>query len=339
MISALFPDNEENPSATSDASCSGECSGSSTNHDNNSSFSAAMIFAMFPDNEESPPATSDASCSGECSGSSTDHEVPLDWEEMIVDDCLPEVHRDDQTSAPCDVNTVQQRSSENAAPQQCAGIIMREGEAVVSAPKKYRGVVYNINTCNWEAHVWDPSKVQKQDAASRKSKRVKAGVQIYLGQYHTCEEAGAVHDKAAIKMGLTHLTNLGSYSGPSYSLNFPVEAYEAEVLEHQDWSVRDYLWKLRKGGLGFSRGASGMKGVSWKKKLNKFEARYSSKDGGVKREFHLGLFEDAETAGRHYDLALLSFKGEDAITTNLRPSLYSDSEVEEYRRQLLERTH
>ena len=219
---------------------------------------------------------------------------------------------------------------------------MREEVAVVSAPKKYRGVVYNINSRKWEAHVWDPSRVQKQDAASRgSSKRVKAGVQIYLGQYHTCEEAGAVHDKAAIKLGLTHdnkcITNLGSsYSRPSYPLNFPVEAYEVEVLEHQDWSVRDYLWKLRKGGLGFSRGTSGMKGVSRRKKLNKFEARYSSKDGGVKREFHLGVFDDAEMAARHYDLALLSFKGEDAIT-NLRPSLYSDLEVQEYRRHLLER--
>ena len=259
----------------------------------------------------------------------------------MADDCLPGVHREHQRSAPCTINAVQQRSSENA-PQQCAGIIMREEVAIVSAPKKYRGVVYNINTRNWEAHVWDPSKVQKRDAASRGSKRVKAGVQIYLGQYHTCEEAGAVHDKAAIKLGLTHdnkFANLGSYSRPAYPLNFPVEAYEVEVLEHQDWSVRDYLWKLRKGGLGFSRGTSGMKGVSWKKTLNKFEARYSSKDSGVKREFHLGLFEDAEMAARHYDLALLCFKGEDAITTNLRPSLYSDLEVKEYRRHLLERTN
>ena len=307
-----------------------------------------MISAISPDNEEKASATSDASCSGECSGSSTNtHEVPLDWEEMMmVDCCLPEVHREHQRStAPCDVNTVHQYSSENAAPQQCAGIMMREEVAVdVSAPKKYRGVVYNINSRKWEAHVWDPSRVQKQDAASRgSSKRVKAGVQIYLGQYHTCEEAGAVHDKAAIKLGLTHdnkcITNLGSsYSRPSYPLNFPVEAYEVEVLEHQDWSVRDYLWKLRKGGLGFSRGTSGMKGVSRRKKLNKFEARYSSKDGGVKREFHLGLFDDAEMAARHYDLALLSFKGEDAIT-NLRPSLYSDLEVKEYRRHLLERSN
>jgi hypothetical protein len=218
---------------------------------------------------------------------------------------------------------------------------MREEVAVdVSAPKKYRGVVYNINSRYWEAHVWDPSKVVLPKQASRGSKRVKAGVQIYLGQYHTCEEAGAVHDKAAIKLGLTHdkkFTNLGSYSRPSYPLNFPVEAYEVEVLEHRDWSVRDYLWKLRRGGLGFSRGTSGMKGVSWRKKLNKFEVRFSSKDDrGVKREFHLGLFDDAEMAARHYDLALLSFKGEDAIT-NLRPSLYSDLEVQEYRRHLLDR--
>jgi hypothetical protein len=304
-----------------------------------------MISAISPDSEEKASATSDASCSGECSGSSTNHEVPLDWEEMMVDCCLPEVHRDEhqRISAPCDVNAVHQRSSENAAPQQCgAGTITREEVAVdVSAPKKYRGVVYNINSRYWEAHVWDPSKVlQKQDAASRGSKRVKAGVQIYLGQYHTCEEAGAVHDKAAIKLGLTHdtkFTNLGSYSRPSYPLNFPVESYEVEVWEHRDWSVRDYLWKLRRGGLGFSRGTSGMKGVSWRKKLNKFEVRFSSKDDrGVKREFHLGLFDDAEMAARHYDLALLSFKGEDAIT-NLRPSLYSDLEVQEYRRHLLDR--
>src|ERR1700738_1089491 len=131
-----------------------------------------MISAMSPDNEEKPSATSDASCSGECSGSSTNHEVPLDWEEMMADDCLPGVHREHQRSAPCTINAVQQRSSENA-PQQCAGIIMREEVAIVSAPKKYRGVVYNINTRNWEAHVWDPSKVQKRDAASRGSKRVK----------------------------------------------------------------------------------------------------------------------------------------------------------------------
>ena len=259
----------------------------------------------------------------------------------MVDDRLPEVHHEQRRRAPCDVDAVQQRPSENAAPQQYGSIIMREEVAVVPAPKKYRGVVYNINTNKWEAHVWDANKVQKQDAASRGTKRVKAGVQIYLGQYHTCEEAAAVHDMAAIKMGLTQdnmFTNSGSCSRPSYALNFPVEAYGSEVSEYQDWSARDYLWKLRKGGVGFSRGSSAMKGVSWKKKLNKFDARYSSKDGGVKREFHLGLFEDEEMAGRHYDLALLFFKGEDAIT-NFRPSLYSEVEVAEYGRHLLERTN
>ena len=297
--------------------------------------------AMSPDNEENRSATSDASCSGECSTSSSIREALLDWDEMMVDDRLPEVHHEQQRRAPCDVDApVQQRPSENAAPQQCGSTSMREEVAVVLAPKKYRGVVYNINTSKWEAHVWDANKVQKQDAASRGTKRVKAGVQIYLGQYHTCEEAAAVHDMAAIKMGLTHdnkFTNLGSCSRPLYSLNFPVEAYEGEVLEYQDWSVRDYLWKLRKGGVGFSRGSSALKGVSWKKKLNRFDARYSSKDGGVKREFYLGLFEDEEMAGRHYDLALLFFKGEDAIT-NFRPSLYSDVEVAEYGRHLLKRT-
>ena len=299
-----------------------------------------MISAISPGNEEKRSATSEASSSGDCSSSSTNHEVLLDREDMMVDDRLPEVHHEHQMRAPCNVDAVQQRPEENAAPQRRGRIIMREELAVDSAPKKYRGVVYNINTSRWEAHVWDPNKVQKQDAsASRRTKRVKAGVQIYLGQYHTCEEAAAVHDSAAIKMGLIHdnnFTNLGSCSRPSYPLNFPVEAYEGEVLEYQDWSVRDHLWKLRKGGVGFSRGSSTMKGVSWKKKLNKFDARYSWKDGGVKREFYLGLFEDEEMAGRHYDLALLFFKGDDAIT-NFRPSLYSEVEVAEYGRRLLER--
>jgi hypothetical protein len=45
--------------------------------------------------------------------------------------------------------------------------------------------------------VWDPSKHKQKNATARlrgKSKRVEAGVQIYLGQYHTCEEAASVHD-------------------------------------------------------------------------------------------------------------------------------------------------
>lgn len=315
-------------------------------HDNSYSFSAAMNSPMVFESEEinrSPALV--ASCSGECSSSSGTSLVALltDLEEDLV-----EINQEQKPALACDdVDAdVQQRNSfENLAPhQQSPGIKRKlvEVAAVENSAPKYRGIVYNKNTGKWEAHVWDPSKQKQKNATERlrgKSKRVKAGVQIYLGQYHTCEEAASVHDKAAIKMGLTHDNNINpnigsSSSRPSYALNFAAEAYEVEVLEYQDWSVRDYLWKLRKGGLGFSRGSSALKGVTWKKKVNKFEARYSLKDGGVKREFCLGLFDEEEMAGWHYDMAILFFKKEEAIT-NFKPSEYSQAEVDEYGRRLL----
>ena len=315
-------------------------------HDNNYNFSAAMNSPIVFESEEinrSPALV--ASCSGECSSSSG---TSLGALLVDLDEDLVEIYEENKLATACgDVDAdVQQRNSfENLAPhQQSAGMKRKLVEVAVvdSSAPKYRGIVCNKNTGKWEAHVWDPSKQKQNNATARlrgKSKRVKAGVQIYLGQYHTCEEAASVHDKAAIKMGLTHDNNMNpnmgsSSSRPSYELNFPVEAYDAEVLEYQDWSVRDYLWKLRKCGLGFSRGSSALKGVTWKKKVNKFEARYSVKDGGVKREFCLGLFDDEEMAGRHYDMAILFFKKEEAIT-NFKPSEYPQAEVDEYGRKLL----
>lgn len=81
-------------------------------------------------------------------------------------------------------------------------------------------------------------------------------MQIYLGQYHTCEEAASVHDKAAIKMGLTHDHNINPNMGssrPSYALNFAAEAYDVEVLEYQDWS-EGLSVEAAKGRVGLQQG-------------------------------------------------------------------------------------
>lgn len=195
------------------------------------------------------------------------------------------------------------------------------------------GVTYHKKNKEWEAHLWLKGK-------QHRNKRKKKGVQIFLGQFASADEAKRAHDRAALKLEIHE-----SARGRPYPLNFPEAHHRSYLAAHSKWSARDFLWKLRRSSQHFSKGKSGMKGVTVRRSTKKgiqtltYEAKISQtlRDGvNLKQTFNLGNFASEEEAGRAYDLALLYLKGADELTciTNFRPSDYSEAEIQETGRRL-----
>ncbi|KAK2997264.1 hypothetical protein RJ639_025130 [Escallonia herrerae] len=91
----------------------------------------------------------------------------------------------------------------------------------------YRGVTRHRWTGRYEAHLWDKSAYDDEEAAAR------------------------AYDLAALK-----------YWGPGTLINFPVTDYTRDLEEMQNVSREDYLASLRRKSSGFSRGISKYRGLS-----------------------------------------------------------------------------
>jgi hypothetical protein len=199
----------------------------------------------------------------------------------------------------------------------------------VLPPSEDIGVTYRKKSKQWEAHLWlKRSKLQYCK---------KRGAQLFLGSFKSKDEAKAAHDKAAIKLDVRE-----TREGTPYPLNFSESTHAGYIARHCNWSIRDFVWKIRRLSRKFTTGKSGMKGVTVRKlkwtKDEYYEATISQRmDGGRKIAFDLGRFERADEAGKAYDRALLFLKGADPdCVTNFRPSRYSSAEVREVGIKLLQ---
>ena len=126
---------------------------------------------------------------------------------------------------------------------------------------------------------------------------------MYLGHFATADEAKRAHDKAALKI---RKTAKGRGKGKVYPLNFSESDYTNYLAEHSGWSERDFLWKIQRSSLKFSKGRSSMKGVRVRTSTRKgvetvaFEAKISRKTEEGSKHFKLGMFESEEAAGKAY---------------------------------------
>lgn len=211
-------------------------------------------------------------------------------------------------------------------------------QRLVVAPSKSIGVTHHKKNKKWEAHLW-----LKTRQLCNNNKRKKKGMQLFLGQFATEDEAKRAHDRAALKLEV----GASARTGKPYPLNFPESEHASYMAEHSAWSARDFLWKVRRSSQHFSKGKSLMKGVTVRTRSRKgvetvtFEAKISRtvhQVGSIKKTVNLGIFASEEEAGRAYDVALLFLeKGADELTTitNFRPSDYSEAAVQEAGRKLM----
>ncbi|KAJ7982457.1 AP2-like ethylene-responsive transcription factor [Quillaja saponaria] len=157
------------------------------------------------------------------------------------------------------------------------------------------------HTGKYEARLWDKS--------SWNSTKNKKGIQVFLGICKTEEEAARTYDLGALK-----------YWGLGTTLNFPVDSYTEELKDMENFSRDDYLALLRRQTDGFSRGASGFRGVF--RHHNRWEARFGGRANGD-MYMYLGIYGTAEEAARAYDRALIILSGPKA-KTNFDISNYTE---------------
>ena len=153
-----------------------------------------------------------------------------------------------------------------------------------------KGVAQHKTTRRWEAHIWHVRK------------------QVYVGSFHTQEEAARAYDRCAIHMGKD-----------TSRLNFPFEDYADEAEELRGLERQELLSRLRRKSIGFTRGRTNLRGVSWRPHSGRWEARISGVQDG--RYTYLGTYDTCEEAAEAYDRASIALKGADAVT-NYEPSRY-----------------
>jgi len=157
---------------------------------------------------------------------------------------------------------------------------------------KYKGVAFHPLTERWEAHL-------KYD-----------GKQVYLGSFNTALEAAGAHDRAALRFM------------ESPKLNFSASEYVGLVDADKQLSPQDFITELRRTSPGCARGKSNFRGVTWRPKSKRWEARIGSGVLG-RRYVYLGSFKTGEEAAYTYDLAALICKGKNAVT-NFPMSRYKE---------------
>ncbi|MCO5559298.1 hypothetical protein L7F22_012893 [Adiantum nelumboides] len=128
------------------------------------------------------------------------------------------------------------------------------GSAAGRSSSKYRGVTRHRWTGRYEAHLWDKNSWNQSQS--------KKGRQVYLGAYDDEDTAAHAYDLAALK-----------YWGPDTILNFPIENYQKEIVELQNYTREEYIASLRRKSNGFSRGVSKYRGVARHHHNGRWEAR------------------------------------------------------------------
>ncbi|KAL6767365.1 hypothetical protein ACKKBF_B34985 [Auxenochlorella protothecoides x Auxenochlorella symbiontica] len=170
----------------------------------------------------------------------------------------------------------------------------------------FRGVTKHRLTGRYEAHFWDASHKRETKGKGGRTR----GRQVYLGGYTSEEEAARAYDLAAL-----------AFLGAAAAINFPVEDYTESLAEMEELTSDEVVSRLRRGSVGFARGASQYRGVTKHHQHGKWEARIGRVDGS--KYLYLGTFESAEEAARAYDRAAVKFRGRKAIT-NFKLTMYED---------------
>lgn len=152
-------------------------------------------------------------------------------------------------------------------------------------------------TGRFEAHFWDASHRRETRGKGGRTR----GRQVYLGGYTTEEDAARAYDLAAL-----------AFLGPSAPTNRPVAEYAQALQSMQGLTSDEVVGLLRRGSVGFARGASRYRGVTKHHQHGKWEARIGRVEGS--KYLYLGTYESAEEAARAYDLAAVKFRGRKAIT-------------------------
>ncbi|XP_022864558.1 AP2-like ethylene-responsive transcription factor PLT2 isoform X1 [Olea europaea var. sylvestris] len=157
----------------------------------------------------------------------------------------------------------------------------------------YRGVKRHRWTGRYEAHLWDNS--------CRREGQTRKGRQVHLGGYDKEEKAARSYDLAALK-----------YWGTSTTTNFPMSNYEKEIEEMKHMTRQEYVASLRRKSSGFSRGASIYRGVTRHHQHGRWQARIRSV--AESKDLYLGTFSTQEEAAEAYDIAVIKFRGLNAVT-------------------------
>ncbi|KAK9012027.1 hypothetical protein V6N11_040097 [Hibiscus sabdariffa] len=124
---------------------------------------------------------------------------------------------------------------------------------------------------------------------------------VYRGGYDKEEKAARAYDLAALK-----------YWGPTATINFPISNYSKELEMMKHTTKQEFIASLRRKSSGFSRGASVYRGVTRHHRQGRWQARIGRVAGN--KDLYLGTFATEEEAAEAYDIAVIKFRGVNAVT-------------------------
>jgi len=162
--------------------------------------------------------------------------------------------------------------------------------ATASFSSSYRGVTHVPATRRWQAQFWHNS------------------TQTSLGTFKTEEGAARVYDRMAVWCYLHGLVKKGRggkggwHTSSSYreDLNFDNAEYEGELQQLGRMTQEELVMQLRRGE-GTRVPTSEFRGVSWKPRNRRWEARFNHN----LKNTSLGYFETEEDAARAFDRMLV----------------------------------